>query len=197
VFALLTDPAEARTDVDALPEDVWATISDPETYPDWLVGAQRIRRVDRDFPVDGSGFDHSVGPTAAVTVDDSTVVKRADPPHRLDLRVDAGLFHADVELLVLPGPSGSEVRFTERPVGPAVLLTPWLRPVLRARNRESLRRLRGYVRQCAAAARQAGDPDRPPSGTRAREEVRRATDAAKSGAAGAPPPAGPPGVSAG
>ncbi len=138
----LTRPAEARTDVDARPEEVWATISDPETYPDWLMGAQRIRRVDPDFPADGSGFDHSVGPTGAVTVDDSTVVERADPPHRLALRVDAGPFHADVELLVLPGPAGSEVRFTERPVGPAALLGPWLRPILRARNRESLRRLR-------------------------------------------------------
>jgi hypothetical protein len=159
VFELLTDPAEARTDIDARPEDVWATISDPETYPDWLVGAQRIRRVDAEFPADGSGFDHSVGLTGAVTVDDSSVVERADPPHRLDLRVDVGPFHAQVELLVLPGPAGSEVRFSERPVGPAVLLNPWIRPVLRARNRESLRRLRGYVRQCAAASRLAADPE--------------------------------------
>ena len=137
----LWGPVEARSEVPADPEAVYAVISDPETYPDWLVGAQRIRAVDPSFPATGTGFDHSVGPASGVTVDDSTEATGSDPPHRLDLHVKAGIFRADVRLLVDPSPEGSEVRFLERPTGPAAVLTPALRPFLLARNAESLRRL--------------------------------------------------------
>jgi uncharacterized protein YndB with AHSA1/START domain len=140
-MAGLFSPVEVRTEVTASPEAVWKLISDPETYPSWLMGAQQIRSVDPEFPRPGSGFDHSVGPTEEATVDDSTTATDADPPHRLDLHVRAGPFHADVELLVLPSPDGSEIRFSERPTGPWFVLTPILRPVLGARNAESLRRL--------------------------------------------------------
>jgi uncharacterized protein YndB with AHSA1/START domain len=137
----LLSPVEARTEVPVAPEVVWATVSDPETYPDWLVGAQRMRSVDRDFPAPGSQLHHSVGPTKALTVDDATESTRADPPHRLELRVHAGPFQADVEMLILPSPKGSEIRFRERPSGISSVLTPFLRPILHARNVESLRRL--------------------------------------------------------
>jgi hypothetical protein len=139
---LLRSPVEARAEVSVAPEVVWATVSDPETYPDWLVGAQRIRAVDDGFPAPGSRMHHSVGPTSAITVDDRTVATRSDPPHRLDLRVHAGLFHADVQLLLQPSPGGgTEICFRERPRGISAPLTPLLRPILHARNAESLRRL--------------------------------------------------------
>jgi uncharacterized protein YndB with AHSA1/START domain len=142
---------QARTEVPASPEEVWAVISDPTTYPDWLVGAQRIRGVDPSFPEPGSEFRHSVGATEGATVDDRTEATRADPPHRLGLEVHAGPFRADVELLVLPSPKGSEIRFSERPKGAWLAVTPVLRPVLHARNAESLRRLERRLEQQAAA----------------------------------------------
>jgi uncharacterized protein YndB with AHSA1/START domain len=150
-MAGLLSPSEARTEVAASPAEVFAVISDPTTYPHWLVGAQRIRSVDPDFPRPGSDFEHSVGPADAVTIDDSTTATRSDPPHRLDLHVRAGLFHADVEMLVLPSPKGSEIRFCERPSGPWLLLTPILRPFLHARNAESLRRLGQHLDQPTTA----------------------------------------------
>ena len=137
----LLAPSQARTEVPATPEEVWDVISDPTTYPDWLVGAQRIRAVDPSFPDPGSEFQHSVGPTEGTTVDDSTEATHADPPYRLGLEVHAGPFVAAVELLVLPSPKGSEIRFSERPLGRWRVLTPVLRPALHARNAESLRRL--------------------------------------------------------
>ncbi len=137
----LLSPVEARVEVSVSPEDVWAVIADPATYPDWLVGAQRIRGVDSAFPAPGAEFRHSVGPTKGATIDDSTEATAADPPYRLELVVHVGLFRADVELLVVPCATGSEVRFSERPKGGWVALTPVLRPVLHARNAESLRRL--------------------------------------------------------
>ena len=148
----LWGPTEVVGEVDAPPEVVYDVIADPTTYPDWLVGAQRIRAVDPAFPRPGSTFEHSVGPVDGVTVDDATRVKGSDPPHRLDLHVRAGVFHADVRLLVAPKGTGSEVRFLERPTGPASALTPLLRPVLHARNSESLRRLGRYVSDLTARA---------------------------------------------
>ena len=50
----LRSPAEVRVVVPAPPAAVFAVLSDPETYPEWLAGAQRIRRVDDDFPDAGS-----------------------------------------------------------------------------------------------------------------------------------------------
>jgi uncharacterized protein YndB with AHSA1/START domain len=145
----LFSPVEARTEVAASPSEVWATISDPTTYPDWLVGAQRIRGVDRAFPTEGAEFRHSVGPMGALTIDDATTVTESAPPHRLELLARAGPFHAAVEMLVLPSPKGSEIRFCERPVGASAALTPFLRPVLHARNAESLRQLSTYLEERA------------------------------------------------
>jgi hypothetical protein len=100
-----------------------------------------MRGVDSDFPAPGSQLHHSVGPTKKLTVDDASEATDALPPHRLDLRVHVGPFQAEVELLVLPSTTGSEVRFRERPCGASAVLTPFLRPILHARNVESLRRL--------------------------------------------------------
>jgi carbon monoxide dehydrogenase subunit G len=147
----LFSPSEARTEVAATPEVVWAVISDPRTYPDWLVGAQRIRGVDPAFPAPGTEFHHSVGATEGTTVDDTTQATHSDPPFRLGLEVHAGPFEADVELLVLPSPGGSEIRFSERPKGAWIALIPALRPFLHARNAESLRRLRGLLDGAAPA----------------------------------------------
>jgi hypothetical protein len=148
----LWGPVEARTEVAADHLAVYEVIADPTTYPEWLVGAQRIRAVDPDFPKPGTEFEHSVGPAEGVTVDDATEATGSDPPHRLDLHVRAGIFRADVRLLVRPSGTGTEVRFLERPSGPWGSLTPLLRPVLRARNAESLRRLSGYVESLRSPA---------------------------------------------
>lgn len=143
----LFSAVEARTEMAATPDEVWRTIADPDTYPDWLVGAQRIRAVDPAFPKPGAEFHHSVGPVEAATVDDSTTATKAEPPYRLDLHVRAGPFRAAVELRVAPTAQGSEVRFSERATGPWAVAMPALRPFLHARNAESLRRLSGYLQE--------------------------------------------------
>ena len=142
---------EARREVPVGAEAVWSVISNPETYPDWLVGAQQMRAVDSDFPKPGSELHHSVGPGKALTVDDSSTATRAERPTRLDLRVRVGPLQADVELHVLPAPTGSEIRFRERPAGSAWVLTPLVRPLIHARNVESLRRLADLLTQDGAS----------------------------------------------
>ena len=145
-------PVEARRHLASPAEAVWAVLSDPYTYPHWLVGAQRIRSVDPGYPAPGTAFHHSVGPVDEVTVDDSTEVLASDPPRLLILRVHLGPLQGTVEMRVVSDSVSTEVRFREVPTGPGRLLTPLVRPLLHGRNMESLRRLDGLL------SREAADP---------------------------------------
>jgi uncharacterized protein YndB with AHSA1/START domain len=139
-------PVEVWAELPAPPEEVFDVLADPETYPEWLVGAQRIRSVDSDFPAPGSKFEHSVGASDEASVDDRTEALGADPPHRLDLFVHAGPFHGIVDFEVEPCDGGtSRVRFREAATGALAVLTPLLRPIVYARNGRSLKRLAEFV----------------------------------------------------
>lgn len=142
----LWSPVEVHEVVGSSRPDVFRTLADPTTYPDWLVGAQRIRHVDPAFPAPSSGFDHSVGPTPSATVDDSTEARRVEAPARLDLLAHVGPLEAEVQFLLdeVDG-DGTRVTMRERPVGAVAALTPLLRPLLSARNARSLRQLRRLV----------------------------------------------------
>lgn len=140
----LWSPVEVRAEVAATPTEVFDVLAEPRTYPEWLVGAKKIRDVDDGFPATGTEFDHTVG-AGPVSIDDSTEVVEVTRPDRLKLRVRAGHFNGEVEFLLLASPEGTEVRFRERPIGPAAALTPLLRPSLQARNGESLEQLRELV----------------------------------------------------
>lgn len=143
----LYGPVVVDLDVPASADAVYAMLSDPTTYPDWLVGAQEIREVDGDFPAAGSEFHHSVGPTEDLTVDDTTESLGASPGRHVALAVRAGPMRGRVDFDLAPaGEDGdTRVRFSEQPTGPLAVLTPLLRPTLAARNLESLRRLRAQL----------------------------------------------------
>ena len=145
----LWSPVEVRGEIAATPTEVFEVLAEPRTYPEWLVGAKKIRDVDAAFPAEGTEFHHTVG-AGPVSVDDSTEVVEVDPPDRLKLRVKAGHFNGEVEFLLLASPKGTEVRFRERPIGPPAALTPFLRPSLQARNGESLKQLRELIEGNAA-----------------------------------------------
>jgi uncharacterized protein YndB with AHSA1/START domain len=135
--------------VRASPEAVFAVLDDAEAYPRWVVGARRIRRVDPDWPREGSEFHHAVGVPGAEVHDSSEVVDR-DPPHRivLDVRFRPG-GSARVELRVEPTAGGSLVTMEERTrSGPASWVPDLVTdPVLHLRNAWSLQRLRREVEQ--------------------------------------------------
>jgi uncharacterized protein YndB with AHSA1/START domain len=138
----LYGPVVVETTIPTSPDRVYDVLAEPSTYPDWLVGADRIRSADNAFPKPGAGFDHSVG-GAGVTVDDRTTSVAADQDHRLELDVHAGPFQARVTFELRPLSGGATcVRMTEQPVGFFRGATPLLRPALSGRNRWSLARLR-------------------------------------------------------
>lgn len=147
----LFSPVETHQMIEARRDDVFNVLANPETYPDWLVGAQRIRSVDDAFPKVGAKFEHSVGTAEAATVDDRTEVIEAHGHRKLVLAVHAGPFHGEVEFdLRKRGEDTTEVIMRERPIGPGMLLTPLLRPALALRNQKSMRQLAQVVKDQAA-----------------------------------------------
>jgi uncharacterized protein YndB with AHSA1/START domain len=125
------------------PGEVWKVLADGWLYPLWVVGASRMREVDRGFPEPGTCLHHSVGSWPAL-VDDTTTVEEAEPSRRLRLRArawPAGEAHVEIDLA--PDSGGTRVTLTEDAVsGPGTLVPQLVRaPLLRWRNTESLRRL--------------------------------------------------------
>jgi uncharacterized protein YndB with AHSA1/START domain len=138
----LLSPAEVRVTIAASPEAVFAVVSDPETYPEWLAGAQRIRRREAAFRAPRTRFDHDVGPTEGATVADDTKALVNDPPHRLQLEVQAGPITGVVDFELTRTADGTEVRFREHAEGRMGLVMPFLRGPVHLRNKASLERLR-------------------------------------------------------
>lgn len=141
------------------PDELFDVISDPTTYPRWLVGARRIRRVDGDMTHRDSSFEHEVG-VGPIHIEDSSSVEHVVPDRELTLEVRARpLLVARVQFLLTEGRPGSTVlRLTETPEGRYRLLTPVIGPLIRWRNSRSLARLdrfltRGPSRSAGGARR--------------------------------------------
>jgi len=130
--------------VDAPPEAIWAVLSDPPQYGEWVVGSKDIRRWDPEWPEPGATFHHTflIGP---IPVRDTTSVLEADAPRRLKLRARArptGIAHIVLELE--PEGDGTRVHMSESPVEgpPAKLDNPLQDYLIKRRNDETLRRLK-------------------------------------------------------
>ena len=142
--------SHSQTQIAATPEKVFAVLSDPRTYPEWLVGAEVIRRVDAAWPVPGSQFHHRIG-FGPLTVAGSTTVREIDPPRVLSLGAGMGpLGEASVRFVLTATEGGTTVEVEEEPrngvmraawrvLGPAVTLALW------GRNDASLSQLRDYM----------------------------------------------------
>ena len=137
----LLSPAEVRASVPAAPEEVFAVLSDPETYPEWLAGAQHIRQVDGDFPAPGrSSTTRSVRPTTHRGRPHQALAD--DPPNRLELEVHAGPVKGIVEFELERTGDGTLVTFRERVTGALGPAMPLLRGPIFLRNKASLDKLR-------------------------------------------------------
>ena len=137
--------------VPAPTEAVWATILDPTTYPEWLVGADHMRAVDDDWPAVGSRFHHTVG-FGPVKVSDHSTVRVLEPRHRLVLGVRATVIvQAEVTFRLRAVGGETELELQEEPdTRFGELVRPLLDPMTHGRNQLSLERLRDVV------ARRAG-----------------------------------------
>ncbi|MFF0487818.1 SRPBCC family protein [Nocardia sp. NPDC004068] len=135
---------EAKTIVDASPEDVFAVLSDGWLYGLWVVGASHIRDVDPGWPAVGTRIHHSIGPWP-LNRRDITVVRALEPPRMLELEarlwpLGAALIRLDLEETA---DGRTEIRMGEHVWrGPGKLLPANLQQLaLAPRNIESLHRL--------------------------------------------------------
>lgn len=141
-----------RIVIEATGKSIFLLLLDPYTYPDWLVGARRIRSVDDSWPEPGSAFHHVVG-FGPIKLADSTRVSSLSPANCLELNARARPFgRAGVRFTLQPVvlPTGeadrTELSMEEIPTS-AVLraLTPVVDPGIAVRNDASLKRLRDVV----------------------------------------------------
>jgi NAD(P)-dependent dehydrogenase (short-subunit alcohol dehydrogenase family)/uncharacterized protein YndB with AHSA1/START domain len=140
--------ARNRVHIRATPEEVFAVLADPERYPDWVVGADKIRDYDEEFPQVGSRFHHKVGP-GPVNIRDYTEVTEVDEPRRLVLKAKARpLGTATIALDLRESADGTEVLMEEVPGDRLTSLfvgNPVADTALRVRNAEALARLKRVV----------------------------------------------------
>ena len=125
------------------PEDVWDVLSDGWSYATWVVGAARIREVDRDWPAVGARIHHSVG-SWPLLLSDTTSVEAVEEPRMLQLRARAWpTGEGRIVIRVEPEGDGTLVSIEEwASSGPAAKVPQaLLDPPLHARNVEALKRL--------------------------------------------------------
>lgn len=139
--------ARAEITIDARAADVYAVLANPDTYPDWLVGAREIRSTDESFPTPGSRFRHRVG-AGPVEVKDETISLQARDGERLVLRAKARPFGQAVVRFDLHGrDGGTRVTMAETVIEPSFLrrLAFLVDPITAVRNQASLRQLKELI----------------------------------------------------
>lgn len=155
--------------VRASPAEVFEVLADGWSYAGWVVGAARIRSVDKGFPDPGSSIHHSVG-LLPLLMNDTTSVEEYELDHRLVIKVRVWPAGAGrVEFVTSPRPDGCLLTMREHPVEGPMNLIPdqLLDPVLRWRNSETLRRL-AYLAESRAGLHETHPAGRPEDGDTAR-----------------------------
>src|SRR3954454_10647301 len=140
--------ARNRVHIDAVPEDVFAVLSDPNRYPEWVVGASDVSDHDPGFPAVGSRLHHKIR-ARPLNLKDHTEVVEVDPPRRIVLRAKARpLGTAVIEIDLEESAGGTELALNEHPgdrLTGLVAGNPIVDTALRVRNAEGLARLKRLV----------------------------------------------------
>lgn len=130
-------------EVNAPVDDVWAVLADGWMYPEWVVGAARLRDTEGSWPAVGARIHHSVG-VWPFLLDDHTEVLESDPGRELLLLARAWPFgEAQVRLQLNPTSGGTSISMQEDASAGSGKFVPQAirQAVLVPRNVESLRRL--------------------------------------------------------
>ena len=141
------------TDLSVSADLVFAVLTDPTTYPYWLVGAKATLSVDDEWPTAGAKFRHVVG-MGPLRISDITQSLGIDTDQRtIDLKVNVRpfgkgrvRFHVEQREFA----QRSTVIFTEEPSSPLLRLArPIVERMTTARNRRSLDALKTFVQASA------------------------------------------------
>jgi uncharacterized protein YndB with AHSA1/START domain len=139
--------AENEIVIRASREQVFRVLADPDSYAEWVVGAERVRDADSAWPEPGSRLHHSTG-IGPLTIDDSTEVVAVAEPERLELLASLGplgSFRVDLHLTETSDGS-THVTMEEHPVaGISKAAGPVGDAAGRVRNKLSLARLKALA----------------------------------------------------
>lgn len=144
-----TGAATTVVDIAADRQTVFDFLTEPRTYPDWLVGAQDMRAVEPEWPSPGARFHHRVG-VGPFHIDDSTTVLELHAPDRLLLRASIGPLGTALVRFDLTGDETTRLTMEERPESGLVHLlgiagSPLLRASIWGRNRVALNQLTSLI----------------------------------------------------
>jgi uncharacterized protein YndB with AHSA1/START domain len=134
-------------DIDVSPERVFAVLADPRSFARWVVGSREIRRADPAWPAVGTAFDHTVG-VWPVTLSDHSEVVECRRAELLKMLVKARPFsRAYVTLRLVSQAQGTRLSMDEKAADrrSLILFNPLTDPLVRLRNRVSLRRLKALA----------------------------------------------------
>lgn len=145
--------ATNRGYIDASPERVWEVLENPYLYPEWVVGSKRTLTADASWPEPGSDFKVKVG-VGPLSFTDRTVAEAYESPYRIVLTAGGGgVAGARVEIRLQPDGSGTHITMIETPVITALRVLPPIHWAIKARNVESLRRLKRLAEAAPAQPR--------------------------------------------
>ncbi len=151
--------AESRLSIDVGVDDLFGVLSDPYSYPEWLVGAKEIRSLDPDWPAAGSSFRHRVG-FGPIQSADATCIVEITVPRLLALDAHARPFGRVLVRFELSavGEGRTELLIHEEPTSPVMSqLRPLVEASIRARNERSLIRLRRFLEERGGSTRTVED----------------------------------------
>lgn len=139
--------AHTEIDIAVPPERVFAVLANPRSFARWVVGSREIRRADPGWPEVGTAFDHTVG-MWPLALGDHSEVAECSRPELLKLLVKARPFsRAYVTLRLVPQGPGTRLSIDEGAADrrSRILFNRLTDPLLRIRNRVSLRRLKALA----------------------------------------------------
>ena len=153
-----------RIELPADRDTVFDILLDPYAFPKWVVGARRIRGVDPDWPRIGSAFYHASGPGGDITVKDKTVLVSMQRPQSLVLEAylrPLGIVRIRLFLDLGRSPERTRLTMIEAPAPETKMrrFTKLLNPMLKIRNRRSLKCLEKLTRETLSGASSASKSD--------------------------------------
>jgi hypothetical protein len=137
--------------------DIFELLCDPACIVQWVVGANRLREVDDDWPAVGSRFHHAVG-MRLFELHDVTEMCRCEAPALIELHAKVRpFFEARVQLRLEDLDGATRVTMIERPTGGLFKASALIgRPALSLRNRISLHRFAALAASAGCGARSRG-----------------------------------------
>ncbi|MFD8554908.1 SRPBCC domain-containing protein [Streptomyces fradiae] len=138
--------------VQSPPSAVWEVLSDPDRYVEWVVGTEETTPLFGTWPEVGAALRYTVA-LGPYRFEGSTVVRRLEPPHRLELEARSGpAGTARIAIEIVPWGEDTLVIVDEHPLrGPGARLhNAVVEAALQLRHRRMLRRLAEVVESTAA-----------------------------------------------